>query len=99
MSETIRISSAHEHVGELVTIQGWLYNLRKSGKIVFPVVRDGSGMLQCVAVKSNLREPVFEALKGLTQESSLTITGTVRAEPRAHGGFELDVTDATIVQR
>jgi asparaginyl-tRNA synthetase len=95
----IAISSAHAHVGERVTLQGWLYNLRKSGKIVFPVVRDGSGLMQCVAVKSNLPEPVFEALKALTQESSLTITGVVRAEARAPGGFELDVTDAQIVQR
>ena len=95
----IAISSAHAHVGERVTLQGWLYNLRKSGKIVFPVVRDGSGLMQCVAVKSNLPEPLFEALKGLTQESSLTITGVVRAEARAPGGFELDVTDAQIVQR
>jgi asparaginyl-tRNA synthetase len=99
MSEVIRISSAHEHVGQQVRIQGWLYNLRKSGKIVFPVVRDGSGMMQCVAVKSALPEDVFEALKGLTQESSVIITGTIRAEARAQGGYELDVTDAQIVQR
>jgi asparaginyl-tRNA synthetase len=99
MSETIRISSAHEHVGEQIKIQGWLYNLRKSGKIVFPVIRDGSGMMQCVAVKSALPEEVFEALKGLTQESSVIISGTIRAEARAQGGYELDVTDAHIVQR
>jgi asparaginyl-tRNA synthetase len=99
MSETIRISSAHEHVGEQIKIQGWLYNLRKSGKIVFPVIRDGSGMMQCVAVKSALPEEVFEALKGLTQESSVIISGTIRAEARAQGGYELDVTDAQIVQR
>jgi len=95
----IKIADAHKHAGERVTLQGWLYNLRKSGKIVFPVVRDGSGMMQCVAVKANVPEPVFEALKGLTQESSLTITGTIRAEARAQGGFELDVEDAHIVQR
>jgi len=95
----IAIADAHAHVGARVTIQGWLYNLRKSGKIVFPVVRDGSGMMQCVAVKSNLPEPVFEALKNLTQESSLSISGTIRAEARAHGGYELDVEDAHIVQR
>jgi asparaginyl-tRNA synthetase len=96
---TIRVSDAREHEGETVRIQGWLYNLRKSGKIVFPIVRDGSGMIQCVAVKSNLREDVFEALKGLTQESSLAVTGVLRAEPRAPGGYELDVTDAEILQR
>jgi asparaginyl-tRNA synthetase len=98
-SAVIRIADAHAHVGERVTLQGWLYNLRKSGKIVFPVMRDGTGLMQCVAVKSNLPEPVFEALKNLTQESSLTMTGTIRAEARAHGGFELDVEDAHIVQR
>jgi asparaginyl-tRNA synthetase len=95
----IRISDAHRHVAEHVKIQGWLYNLRKSGKIVFPIIRDGSGMMQCVAVKSNLPENVFEALKGLTQESSFTVTGTIRAEARAMGGYELDVTDAAIIQR
>ena len=96
---TIRISEAHRHEGETVRIQGWLYNLRKSGKIVFPIVRDGSGMMQCVAVKNNLPEALFEALKGLTQESSVAITGMLRAEPRAPGGFELDVSDADILQR
>ena len=98
-NEVIRIVDAHAHSGQRVTIQGWLYNLRKSGKIVFPVVRDGSGMMQCVAVKSNLPEPVFEALKNLTQESSLSVTGTIRAEARAPGGFELDVEDVHIIQR
>ncbi len=95
----IAISDAAKHVGEQVELQGWLYNLRKSGKIVFPIIRDGSGLMQCVAVKSNLPEQTFEALKNLTQESSFTITGTVRAEPRAMGGYELDVTDARIIQR
>ncbi len=98
-SSTISISEASRHLGETVTLQGWLYNLRKSGKIVFPILRDGSGMMQCVAVKSNLPEALFETLKGLTQESSLTITGTIRAEPRAIGGYELDVTDAHVLQR
>ena len=97
--KTIQISEARRYEGEQVRIQGWLYNLRKSGKIVFPIIRDGSGMMQCVAVKSNLPEEVFEALKGLTQESSVTVTGTIRAEARAHGGYELDVTDAHVVQR
>jgi asparaginyl-tRNA synthetase len=96
---TVAIAEAGAHAGEQIEIQGWLYNLRKSGKIVFLMVRDGSGLMQCVAVKSNLPEPLFEALKGLTQESSLSVTGTVRAEVRATGGYELDVTDARIGQR
>ena len=95
----ISISEAAHHAGERVQIQGWLYNLRKSGKIVFPIVRDGSGLMQCVALKNSLPEEVFESLKGLTQESSLTVTGTIRAEARAPGGFELDVTGAHILQR
>jgi len=95
----IRIQEAHAHTGETVTIRGWLYNLRKSGKIVFPIVRDGSGMMQCVAVKSNIAEELFEELKALTQESSLSITGVIRAEPRAAGGFEMDVTAAQVYQK
>jgi len=98
-AHVIRISEAREHEGEQVTIKGWLYNLRKSGKIVFPIVRDGSGIIQCVAVKSNLPEEVFDGLKGLTQESSVIVTGSIRAEGRAPGGYELDVTDAQVVQR
>lgn len=98
-TKTIRVSDAHEHQGEQVTIKGWLYNLRKSGKIVFPIVRDGSGIIQCVAVKSNLPEELFDALKGLTQESSVIVTGSIRAEGRAPGGYELDVADAQVVQR
>jgi asparaginyl-tRNA synthetase len=93
------ISEAGKHVGETVEIRGWLYNLRKSGKIVFPIIRDGSGMMQCVAVKSNLPEETFEMLKGLTQESSVKITGKIRAEQRATGGYELDVESAELVQR
>lgn len=97
--ETIQISDARHHEGQRVRIQGWLYNLRKSGKIVFPLIRDGSGLMQCVAVKSNLPEEVFNELKNLTQESSVIITGTVRAEGRAPGGYELDVDGAQVVQR
>jgi asparaginyl-tRNA synthetase len=95
----IPISEAERHIGETVRLQGWLYNLRKSGKIVFPIIRDGSGMMQCVAVKSNVPEPVFETLKGLTQESSFAVIGKLRAEPRAHGGYELDVENAEVFQR
>jgi asparaginyl-tRNA synthetase len=95
----IPIADAAQYAGKTVTIRGWLYNLRKSGKIVFPIVRDGTGLMQCVAVKSNVSEEVFETLKSLTQESSLAVTGTVRAEPRAPGGFELDVSGVDVYQR
>src|ERR1051326_1885063 len=95
----VTIVDAGRHVGESVEIAGWLYNLRRSGKICFPQMRDGTGILQCVAVKSALPEETFEALKDLTQESSLTIRGKIRAEARAPGGFELDVENAHILQR
>src|SRR5579862_3379615 len=95
----VTIASVGRHVGESVEIAGWLYNLRRSGKICFPQMRDGTGILQCVAVKSALPEETFEALKNLTQESSLIVRGKLRAEARAPGGFELDVEGAETVQR
>ncbi len=95
----ISISEAPHHENESVEIAGWLYNLRKSGKIVFPILRDGTGLIQAVAVKSQLPEDVFESLKNLTQESSLILRGKVRAEPRAAGGYEMDVESAEVVQR
>src|SRR5580700_4739700 len=95
----VTVAEAGHHVGESVEIAGWLYNLRRSGKICFPQVRDGTGIIQCVAVKSALPEELFEKLKDLTQESSLIIRGKIRAEQRASGGYELDVENATVVQR
>ena len=86
-------------MGETVEIPGWLYNLRKSGKIVFPILRDGTGIIQCVALKSALPEDVFEELKHLTQESSLIVRGRIRAEERAPGGFEMDIESAKVLQR
>jgi asparaginyl-tRNA synthetase len=103
MSETIfrriTIADAGGHAGESVSIAGWLYNLRKSGKIIFPLVRDGTGIMQCVALKQSLPEETFEELKNLTQESSLIVTGKPRAEARAPGGYEMDVESVKIVQR
>ena len=95
----VAIGGAGQHAGETVEIAGWLYNLRKSGKIAFPLVRDGSGIMQCVAVKSDLDEALFETLKNLTQESSLIVRGKIRAEPRAPGGYEMDVEGAEVLQR
>ena len=99
MATRITIADAAQHVDQTVSIPGWLYNIRKSGKIIFPQLRDGTGLMQCVAVKSALPEDVFETLKGLTQESSLTLTGKIRADVRAQGGFELDVESVDVHQR
>ncbi len=95
----ITIEQAAQHVGETVVIPGWLYNLRLSGKIAFPILRDGTGILQCVAVKSQLPALLFDSIKELTQESSIVVTGKLRAEPRASGGYELDVENLEILQR
>jgi asparaginyl-tRNA synthetase len=92
------ISELSKHIGEEVVLKGWLYNLRSSGKIVFPQLRDGTGIVQGVALKNTVSPEVWEALKGLGQESSLIIRGTVRADERAPGGYEIDVVDAQVLQ-
>ena len=93
------IAAIGQHDGQKVTVRGWLYNLRESGKLLFPIFRDGTGTIQGVAHKSGVAPEVFEALKGLTQESSVIVTGKVRADKRAPGGYELDVEQIQVVQR
>jgi asparaginyl-tRNA synthetase len=94
---TIREIGRHE--GQEVTIRGWLYNLRESGKLLFPIFRDGSGLIQGVVPKNAVAPEIFERLKGLTQESSVIVTGKVRADKRAPGGYELDVSNVEVLQR
>ena len=88
-----------QHVGDSVTIRGWLYNLRESGKLLFPIFRDGTGLVQGVVAKNAVPLEVFDQIKNLTQESSVIVTGKVRADKRAPGGYELDVAQAEVVQR
>ncbi|HEY8188773.1 MAG TPA: asparagine--tRNA ligase [Pyrinomonadaceae bacterium] len=90
------INELSQHVGREVTIKGWLYNLRSSGKILFPQLRDGTGVVQCVALKNSVAPEVWDALKGLGQESALEIRGTVREDSRAPGGYEIDLLDAEV---
>jgi asparaginyl-tRNA synthetase len=94
----ITVERAGDYSGRTVTIRGWLYNLRESGRLLFPIFRDGTGVIQGVVSQKEYPEP-FAALKGLTQESSVVITGQVRAEPRAPGGYEMHIHSAEIVQR
>ncbi len=94
---TIREIGRHE--GQTVTIRGWLYNQRESGKLLFPIFRDGSGLLQGVVAKQAVSPELFESIKGLTQESSVIVTGKVRADKRAPGGYEIEVSDARVIQR
>src|SRR5438477_10886553 len=93
------ISEIGKHEGQTVTIRGWLYNLRESGKLLFPQFRDGSGVIQGVVPKNAVTPEVFEAIKTLTQESSVIVEGKVRADKRAPGGYELDVANVQVVQR
>src|SRR6202161_4249495 len=94
----ISIEEAGKYEGQEVTIRGWLYNLRESGKLMFPIFRDGTGIIQGVcALKEN--PEAFEALKGLTQESSVIVTGKIRAEQRAPGGFEMGVAKIQVIQK
>src|SRR6266542_5892804 len=92
------INQLSQHVGQEVTIKGWLYNLRSSGKILFPQLRDGTGVVQCVVLKNAVGPEVWEELKSLGQESALIVRGTVRVDERAPGGYEIDVVDAEVVQ-
>ncbi|MGH9684235.1 MAG: asparagine--tRNA ligase, partial [Candidatus Acidiferrales bacterium] len=94
----ITIEQAGQRVGKSVTIRGWLYNLRESGKLLFPIFRDGTGIMQGV-VSLKEHPEAFEALKGLTQESSVIVTGKIQAEPRAAGGFEIHISATEVVQR
>jgi asparaginyl-tRNA synthetase len=94
----VAIERAGQHVDAEVTIRGWLYNLRESGKLLFPIFRDGTGIIQGV-ISQKEHADAFNAAKGLTQESSVIVTGTVRAEARAPGGFELHVSGVEVVQR
>src|SRR5258707_11901774 len=93
------INDVGRHDGQFVTIQGWLYNKRESGKLIFPIFRDGTGVIQGVVPKNQVSPEVFETLKNLTDESSIVVTGKVRADKRAPGGYELDVSDVRVVQR
>jgi asparaginyl-tRNA synthetase len=93
----VTIEKAGEHEGQEVTLQGWLYNLRESGKLLFPIFRDGTGLMQGV-VSQKEQPDAFAALRGLTQESSVEITGKIRREPRAPGGYEIGVSQVRVVQ-
>jgi len=90
------IEDIARYEGQAVTLQGWLHNRRSSGKIHFLTVRDGSGFIQCVMSKQAVGEEAFKAADHLSQESALTVHGTVRADARAKGGYEIDVTSLEI---
>jgi asparaginyl-tRNA synthetase len=94
----VRVHRLAEHVGSEVLVQGWLYNVRRKGKLQFLQIRDGSGIVQVVVSKAEVPEADFEAAAALTQESSLRVVGTVHADERAPGGVELKATRVQVVQ-
>ena len=93
------IAALSQHEGRRVTLHAWLYNLRGSGKLLFPIFRDGTGAVQGIVTKAAVAAEVFERIRSLTQESSVIVTGKVRADQRAPGGYELDVEALEVVQR
>ena len=94
---TVAITDLGKHVGETVTLRGWLYNRRSSGKLHFLEVRDGSGIVQCVMSAKEVPEEVFKAADHVTQESSVEITGLVKAHPKQPGVFELQASDYRLI--
>ncbi len=97
MKATVEVRELGSHVGERVTVTGWVDSTRGHGKVAFLDVRDGTGIVQCVVVKKEVAEAVWETRAALTQEASVAVTGSVRAEPRAPGGYEMGVTDLTLI--
>ena len=93
----VYIEELKKHVGEEVEIRGWVYNKRSSGKVRFVIIRDGTGFLQCVMVKSNLADEVFELYDELSLETSVIVKGKAREDRRAPGGVELELQDLKIM--
>ncbi|PYQ60077.1 MAG: asparagine--tRNA ligase, partial [Acidobacteria bacterium] len=92
-----RIKDLPQCIDERVTINGWLYNKRTAGKLQFPIIRDGSGYLQCVVSKKEVSEETWRGVEEATQESTVRVTGIVRAEPRAPGGVELGLESFEVI--
>ncbi len=86
-----------QHVGAKVTLRGWLYNLRSKGKIHFLLLRDGTGVCQCLAFQNELESGIFDGIGRLNQECSLTVTGEVKEDPRSPGGHELRVSSFELI--
>ena len=97
MAQHVTIDHIAGHVGQEVTLKGWVYNKTDKGRLQFILVRDGTGTIQAVVFKKNVSPEAWKAGASLTQESSLVVTGTVRADERAPGGYELDVSDLEAV--
>src|SRR5437870_13370448 len=101
LANVVQIADLAQHEGQEVTVRGWLYNRTDKGKLQFLLIRDGSGIVQCVAFKKELDEDTFTAASTLGQESSVMLTGTVRKDERAPGvpgGYEVGVKSPEVIQ-
>lgn len=96
--QLIYINELSKYDGKTVTLNGWIYNKRESKTLVFLILRDGTGLLQCIVSKDDIGDELFEVADSLTQESSVTLTGRVQEDERSTGGFELHVTDIKVHQ-
>jgi asparaginyl-tRNA synthetase len=97
LASYVPIKSLADHIGSSVTVGGWIETTRVHGKVGFAVVRGGSGVIQCVFVKGELEDGVWETLEGLTQETCVGVTGVVKEEPRSPGGYELGGTAIEVI--
>src|SRR5579862_823405 len=95
--ETTAISAIGQKAGASALVRGWLYNKRSSGKIQFLIVRDGTGYIQCVVPRAEVAPEVWDAAERATQEASLAVTGVVREDKRAPGGYEMTATAVEIL--
>jgi asparaginyl-tRNA synthetase len=94
---TLRISELHDHAGQTATVRGWVTHVRSSGKVAFAVVRDGTGVLQAVLVKSQVSAETWARFGELTTETSVSVTGEVKADARAPGGYEIGASELQII--
>jgi asparaginyl-tRNA synthetase len=94
---SVRINELSNYAGQSVTVRGWVTHLRSSGKVAFIVMRDGTGILQTVLVKGAVAPETWDHFARLTQETCISVTGEVRADARAPGGFELGIADLSII--
>ncbi|MDX1741411.1 MAG: OB-fold nucleic acid binding domain-containing protein, partial [Rhodothermales bacterium] len=97
MASHVQIEELGRHVGETITLKGWLYNKRESKSLAFLVLRDGSGLVQCVVAADGVSDTEWEAALAATQETALEVTGMVRQDDRQVGGYEVQVTHFDII--
>ncbi len=95
----VKIKELADHEGKVVTLNGWVYNQRSSKKLIFTILRDGTGLCQCITSQDDVSEPVWDAASSLSQESSVSITGTIARDERSVGGYELRVTNMSVIHK